>query len=312
MALSQKRYFRKLAVLAKIEADYGADAAPTGAANAIQMTEVSVTPLAGGEVSRDLLLPYLGQQGVELVGTYVTLEGSVELAGASAAGTVPAYGVLLRACGLAETVTVGTSVEYDPVSSGFEAATLYYNRDGVRHIMLGARGTFVISMSPSQIPRMRFTFTGLAGTISDAPLPGVDLSAFVRALVVTKANTTMALHGWTAVAEQLTVTLGNQVEPRFLIGEESIQIVDRQMTGSIVVEAKSLETVNWFDIAKARTRAPAAITHGTIAGNIVELEMPAVEVGRPTEGETQKILNYTLPLMPCPVSGDDEFKMTVR
>ncbi|TIV70559.1 MAG: hypothetical protein E5V89_14140, partial [Mesorhizobium sp.] len=68
------RFYRKLAILTKIETVYGTDPVPTGAANAMQVTNVSVTPLAGDQVSRDLFLPYLGQQGVILVGTYTELK----------------------------------------------------------------------------------------------------------------------------------------------------------------------------------------------------------------------------------------------
>ncbi|TIU35994.1 MAG: hypothetical protein E5W28_09325, partial [Mesorhizobium sp.] len=150
------RFYRKLAVLAKIETVYGTDPTPTGAANAIQMTNATVNPLEGEQVSRDLMLPYLGMQGVILTGTYVKIDGEVEIAGAGAAGDAPAYGPLLRACGLAETITVGTDVQYDPVSSGFEAVTLYFNHDGVNHIALGSRGNVSFSLVPKQIPHYKF------------------------------------------------------------------------------------------------------------------------------------------------------------
>ncbi|TIV30814.1 MAG: hypothetical protein E5V96_31225, partial [Mesorhizobium sp.] len=206
------RFYRKLAVLAKIETVYGTDPTPTGAANAIQMTNATVNPLEGEQVSRDLMLPYLGMQGVILTGTYVKIDGEVEIAGAGAAGDAPAYGPLLRACGLAETITVGTDVQYDPVSSGFEAVTLYFNHDGVNHIALGSRGNVSFSLVPKQIPRYKFSFSGLLGTIADVALPTVDLSAFVTPVPVSKLNTTFTLHGWSAVAESLALDAGIQVE----------------------------------------------------------------------------------------------------
>lgn len=307
-----KRYFRKMAVLAKLETVYATDPTPTGSADAMQLTDVSFEPLAGEDVSRDLITPYFGHQGVILVGTHGRLEGSVEIAGAGAAGDAPAYGPLLRACGLAETIDAGVDVVYEPVSDAHESAAIYFNLDGVRHILLGARGTVSLSFVPRQIPRFRFTLTGLLGTISDTALPTVDLTAFVTPVPVNKANTAMSLHGWTSIAESLAVDLGNSVEPRFLIGEESVEVVNRQSTGTAVVEARSLATKNWFDIAQARTRAALSLTHGTAAGNIVEIAAPAVEIGRPTMGQTQGIANYSLPLMLCPDDGDDELSITVR
>ncbi|CDX19639.1 conserved hypothetical protein [Mesorhizobium sp. ORS 3359] len=306
------RFYRKLAVLAKIENTYGVNPTPTGAANAIQMTNATITPLAGDQVSRDLMLPYLGQQGVILVGTYAQLQGEVEIAGAGAAGEVPPYGVLLRACGLAETVTADTDVQYDPVSSGFESVTLYFNHDGVNHILLGSRGSVSVNLVPKQIPRYTFSFSGMLGTISDTALPSTDYSAFQVPLPISKANTAMTLHGWSSVAESLSIDLANQVEPRFLIGDENIQLVDRNPSGTAVIEARSLATLDVFARAQARTRGALVLTHGTVAGNIVQFDAPAVELGRPTEGQTQKIINYSVPLMLCTDSGDDEFKITVK
>ena len=155
------RKFRKLAALVKIETTYGADAVPTGAADAMLMTDVAFTPMEGQEVSRDLLLPFLGHQGVELTGLYARLQGSVEIAGAGAVGTAPAYGPLLRACGMAEDEESGVSVTYLPVSAGEEAASIYFNADGVRHVLLGSRGTWTANLAPNQIPRFRFDMMGL-------------------------------------------------------------------------------------------------------------------------------------------------------
>lgn len=307
-----KRLYRKLAVLAKIETTYGTDAVPTGAANAIQMTDVAVTPMEATELSRELLLPYLGHQGVELAGKYVRIEGSVEIAGAGAVDTPPAYGPLMRACGLAETITAVTKVDYQPVSGSFEAASIYFNQDGVRHVALGARGNVTLSIAPLQIPRYRFNLIGLLGTISDQALPTVDHSGFIRPVSVNKANTTLSLHGWSAIAESISIDLGNAVEPRFLIGAESMEVTDRQTTGTAVVEAKPLATVDWFAIATARTRGALALQQGTVAGNIVEIAAPAVEIGRPTQGQTQRIVNYSLPLMFVPSAGDDEITITTR
>lgn len=306
------RFWRNRAILAKLETVYGTDSAPTGMANAMQMTNVVFNPSVGQEESRDLVVPYMGHQGVMLTGSYATISGEVEIAGSGAAGTPPAYGPLLRACGMAETIDVGVDVAYTPVSSLHEAVSIYFNGDGVRHILLGARGTLTLQLTPLRIPRFAFTFSGLLGTITDTAVPTIDLTDFIRPVPVNKANTTFSLHGLAGACEGVTMDLANQIEPRFLIGHESIQQVDRQMTGSAIMEAVSLATKSWFAIAEAGTTGALAATHGTVAGNIVEFAAPAVQIGRPTYGETQRILNNTLPLMYTPTAGNDEFTITVR
>jgi hypothetical protein len=310
--MSGQRRYRKLAVLNKIETVYNTDAAPVGATDALLMTNVTLTPLAGTPVSRDLLLPYLGNQGVVLTGLYATLQGDIELAGSGAAGTAPAFGSMLRACGLSEVLLAATSATYQPISDNFESSSIYFNSDGVKHVILGARGNVSLSMTPSGIPKMTFTMTGLLGTITDTALPTVDITHFQTPVPVSKAATTLTLQGWTAVAESLSIDLGNTVKPRFLIGDEVVLITDRSTTGTTVVEARSLATVDWFAKAKARTRGALAVVHGTVAGNIVNINAPAVEIGQPTQGQTDGIVNYSLPLGFVPSAGNDELQLVFK
>ncbi|TXN60897.1 phage tail tube protein [Methylobacterium sp. WL6] len=307
-----RRYFKKLGALAKTEAAYGVDAAPTGAANAIQLSDVSVTPLEGDKVSRDLMLPYFGDQGFVLAATYAKAEFSIEMAGAGAAGTAPAYAALLRACGLAEVVTAGVKVEYHPVSAAQEAASLYFNMDGVNHVLLGARGTLTMSIVPKQIPKFRFTMTGLLGPIADTALPTVDLSKYQKPLVCSKTDTVFSLHGLAAVMESLNLDLGNTVVARMLVNSESIEITDRKVSGTTVIEAVALAVKDWFTIARTSIVGALSVTHGIAAGNIVEVVGQAVQIGTPTYGNTDGITNTSLPLTLCPVTGDDEIVIRIR
>ena len=305
------RLFRRLAILHKVETVYGTNAAPA-AVNAIIGKNVSFTPLEAEETARDLLLPYLGNQGIILTGKHAKLEFDVEMAGAGAAGTSPKWSSLLRACGFAETLVAATSATYTIVEDAVSSSTIFFEMDGVRHVMLGARGTVTFTVNPKGIPTMRFMMTGLLGTITDQALTAVAMTGWQTPLEASSANTTMTLHGWSAIAEQLTITLGNTVTPRFLIGSESVIISDRKVTGSAVVEATSLATMDWFARSLARTRGALSLVHGKTAGNIVELAAPAIEVGKITQGQTDNILNYTLPLTFCPVTGRDEFSIIVR
>ncbi len=306
------KFARNKAVLVKLETAYGADAVPTGAANAMQVNNFRPEPLLGQDVSRELMLPYMGHQGVILTGNYGRVAFDVEIAGAGAAGTVPAYGPLLRACGLAETVQAGVSVVYNPVSSGHEACSIYYFMDGIRHVLLGARGTFTLNLTPPQIPRFSFTFTGLLGTISDQAMPVADFTKFIKPVPVSKANTTFSLHGYAGACEGFSIDLANDVQQRLLINDESMKIVDRLMTGQATMEAVALATINWFAIAQAHTTGVLAGQHGVTAGNIIGFGANRVQLGRPAYQENQKIINNQLGLMLLPTAGNDEFTITVK
>ncbi|OCP17375.1 MULTISPECIES: phage tail tube protein [unclassified Ensifer] len=309
--MSERRQ-SKLAVLNKIESVYGDDALPTPA-EALLMTDVSITPIEAEEVSRGLVLPYMGNQGVVLAGEHVSVEGSLEVAGSGVKGTPPKIGSALRVSGFAETVTVGQKVDYTIVEDDQESSSLHFIHDKVRHIGLGGRSNLSINLTPKQVPKFQWSYMGLLGTIADdAAMPAVTQAGWVTPVVVSKANTTMSLHGWSAVAESISINLGNRLTPRFLIGDEKVLISDRSVTGTVVVEARALQEIDWFDRARKRTRGPLSILVGTVEGNIVEITAPAVEIGRPTQGQTDGILNYSLPLSFVPVIGRDEIKITFR
>lgn len=305
------RRWKKLSALIKMETVYGTDTVPTGAANYIQLSDAAFTPLAGGEEARNLMQPFLGHQGVYLTGDYGQFNLAVEIAGAGALGTVPAFGPLLRSCGFAQTISAGVDVQYDLIHDAFESSSLYYNSDGVKHVLLGMRGSVSLGFTPKRIPRFQFSLQGLLGTITDEALPVVDKSKWIDPVVVSKANTVMSLHGWTAIAESLNIDTGSQVVPRHLIGEESIEISDRAATGTAVVKAQSLATKDWFAIARAHTKGALSLTHGTVAGNTVAIDADAVQIGRPTEGQSDNIRNYSLPLMVTSL-GSEELKITVK
>lgn len=305
------RILRKLAILNKIETTYGVNSAPA-ALNAIIGKNVSFTPIEADEVSRDLLLPYMGNQGVILTGKYAKLEFDVEIAGSGTAGTAPKWASLMRACGFAETLNATTSATYNIVEDNQSSTTVFFEVDGVRHIMLGCRGTLSLNFAPKAIPSFRFSLTGLLGTITDQALTAVTQAGWSTPVEASSANTTLSLHGYSGAAESLSIDLGNTVTPRFLIGSESVIISDRKTTGQAVLEATTLATINWFQRALARTRGALSLVHGTAAGNIVEITAPAVELGKIAQGQTDGILNYTVPLSFCPVSGRDELVIISR
>lgn len=306
------RKHNKLAMLHKLETAYGEDAAPT-AAEALLAANVTITPIEGQEVSRDLLLPYMGNQGIVLAGIYARVEFDLEVAGSGKAGEPPKIGSILRVAGLSETITAGQDVTYEIVEDAVESGSLYFISDKVQHVLLGGQANIAPSFAPSSIPRFRVTYLGLLGTITDvAAMPSVTNAGWTTPETVSKANTTMSLHGWPSVAESLSVDLGNTLTPRFLIGDEKIMISDRKTTGTAVVEARSLAEVDWFSRALKRTRGELKLTHGKTAGNIVEISAPAVEVGKPSQGQTDGIVNYSLPLSLCPIEGMDELKIVFK
>lgn len=313
---TNKNFWRKKAFVAKIETTYGTDSVPTAALNAIQMSDVTLTPIEGDEISRDLYQPYLGAQEFIPVGSYGRIEGSIEIAGSGTPGTAPAWGVMHRACGMAETLIADTSATYTFVDDEQEAVSLYFWMHGIRHILVGMRGTWMSEVTPKNIPRWRYTMTGLLGTISDVALPTPVLTAFRKPVAVGKANTTLSLHGITsavAPVESFRVDAGNTVEMRNLIGEDAVIISDRKAVGQVVAELKPIATKNWFQTYLDATLDGQSIVHGTVPGNIVEIAADRVQIGKPGYGNTQGISNITLPTTYIPAgTGNNDLSIIVR
>lgn len=305
---------RKRTILAKTEVTYGVDPTPTGAANAILVRNLSITPLSAENVSRDLVRPYLGASEQLIASKYVGCEFEVEMAGSGAAGTAPAYGPLLLACGFTETIVAVTSATYAPVSASFKSATIYYNVDGVLHKITGARGNVEMTINTNQIPVFKFTFTGLYNAPTDTVAPSVVYTAFQTPLAANTTNTTgFSLFSYSAAMESLSLNMGNAVTYRSLIGAEDVLMTDRQVSGSVVFEAPTIATKDFFSIALASALGALDITHGTTAGNKVQITSSRVDISNPTYSESNGIqmLNVPLTLVPS-TSGNDEISIVVK
>jgi hypothetical protein len=300
-------------LLFKIEATYGTDAAPTGAADAVLAQDVQVKPMEGSDVSRDLETAQFAADATIPTELQSELTFDVELAPSGTAGTAPGWGTLLRACGLAETITPGTSVVYNPITDNPESATAYLYIDSTLYALIGARGTVKLDVQAQAIPKLKFTFKGLFVKPSEAARPSADQSAWVKPQLATHANTpTFTIDGTALVMRSFMLDLANQIEGRFLIGKEAIAITDRSETIETTVEAQPLSAFDPFQMALDQAGVTVALTHGTGAGNIASLEIPKAQMQRPQGlSNSQNVKEWPLRLVPLPVAGNDQFTLTL-
>ena len=311
--MSAAKYWKQKVLLAKIEGTYGTDPTLTGAANAILATNVSLQPMEGEDVSRNLEQPYLGAQEMIPAALRTVLKFSTELAGSGTAGVAPAWGPLARACALAEVTVEETSVTYSPVSGAHESVYFKLWIDGVLHAIKGARGTAELGLDAQGIPVINWTFTGLWLPPSDTSNAVPTLTGFQEPLLVTSANTpTFTVNSVALVMRSFKLDLGNDVQPRLLVGREQILITDRAEKLTAQVEAVPLATLNPFALANSRTRVAVSLVHGTAAGNIATVSIPTAQVGRMTGYENnQNILEWPLNFTPLPNAGNDQFSISL-
>lgn len=306
---------RRRLILAAIETTYGTDPAPTPAANSILTRTVNVTPLAGQDIDRNLLRSYYGNTQSIAGEKHVELQIEVELTGSGTAGDAPAWSPLLRACGFAETVTVGTDVVYNPITDNEESISCWIHRDGVLHKFTGGRGSVSFRLDVNNIPFMAFSFMGLLGPISNTAVPTTaDYSAFLTPLPVTNENTTgLTLHGAALSFSQLTLDMAVESVKHQVVGAgSSILIVDRAPSGSAVVQEPELATLDLYAKARDASQGALAITHGTVAGNIVQFAAPQIGTGSPTEQDLNGVQMLSVPITINPDTGNDELVVTVK
>lgn len=312
--MPDKQHMRLMVLLAKPETTYGVDPTLTGSANAILAKNISIRPMEGEDVPRNLIRAYLSGEATIPAGLRGVLEFDTEIVGSGTAGVAPGWGVLARGAGCAEVIEADTSVTYSPISEGMESLYLKFWLHGTLHAFAGARGDGVASINAQGIPVIRWTFTGLWLDPAAVARPSVTLTGFQQPSVAAKANTpTFTINGTTLVMRSTSFKFGNRVEPRLLANAEEIIISDRAEAIDVVVEATPLGTFNPYNLAKLQTRVPFVTTHGTVAGKIATFNAPHCQVRRPTGvQDNQGVAEWPLSLAPLPTdAGNDQFSIVL-
>lgn len=311
------RYIRNTAILAKIETTEGTDSVPTGAANALLVSDVTINALNAQNVDRDLIRPYFGGSE-QLVGTaYKEVTFTVELAGSGTAGTAPAWGALVVACGFLESGAAGYRQFAPDTPVNQKSCTIYYHDDGVLHKLLGAKGSFRLAAGVGARPTLAFTFMGKDGGDTAVANPTPTLTAWKTPLVITDTNsgdiklgstyTAGAVTGGTAYTSQgLELDLGNTVSFTPLLGGEFIDISARAVTGSVQMDLTPAQEVSFMGTVKANTVTTMGLEHGATAGNIVGVHMAAAQLINPSKQEINGRRLIGFDVRSVPVAGNDD------
>jgi hypothetical protein len=254
------------------------------------------------------------------VGESVKISGATETEynGTFTVATVPTADTFTYAVsGTPTTPATGSPVlsmtaVYAPISSSIPSVTLYYNVDGLLHKVTGARGNVEFTLNVKQIPVMKFSFTGIYNAPSDTAAPTCVFTAFQAPKVVNTANTaSFSLLSFSGYLESLGLNMTNDVQYRTLVGFEEVILADRKPAGTMVIEAPTIASKDFFTAAKNGTTGALAITHGTANGNKVALAAPRVSIGNPGYQDSQGVQMLSIPFVISPQSGNDELSITV-
>lgn len=306
------------------ENSYGTDIVPTGA-DALKVTDLSITPQVSDVVSRNLIRPFYGASQQLLANKRVECSFTVEMTNSGTATTAPAYNKALQACGLSKTDDSSPDgFTYKPESSDFNSVTIYYNVDGVLHKVTGSRGTFSLSATVGEIPTITFNFTGIYVPPVDAAAPsGSDLVFVTSAdpLIFNNDSLTGSFNAFgstTRNIQSVSLDLGNSIVYRETIGSSNakeVLITDRAVTGTVVLQAPdNITDKDYFAEAAADATALSTLdfTHGTSAGNQVQINSTKADIGDITYEDSDGIAMMSIPFTLVPESDGGELSMIFR
>tara|TARA_A100000172_G_scaffold7962_1_gene4395 strand:+ start:965 stop:1906 length:942 start_codon:yes stop_codon:yes gene_type:complete len=308
---------RKTTLLAKIESTYGTNPSPVGGSNAIQVTDIEVTPMDNDNVEVPTFQGFLGNstRGTILANKRVSVSFGAELSGSGARGTASALSPLLKSCGLSETIVGSTSVTYAPVSASFSSCTILCFYDGTRHVLTGCRGTATITMAAGQFASLQFEFTGIYNDPDSTAMSGTfTVANQAAALEVNNTNiTTATLHGATSQRiESFDLALNNEVSYKETVSSKEVLIVDRVPGGTAVIEAPVRSSTDYFQRAKDTATANSQIVLGATAGNIVTVNVPQTDITGITYGDTAGVRSLNLPYLAKPTTaGNNELSIVM-
>lgn len=311
-------------VLAKIEATYGTDPTPAAGTDGVQVEGGFIWPdmaenylqsnerneLAGGGMGRGLAGSTSGRWGTISFNKALKGRGS-----AYSASNKPEEDVLLRACGLDETVTTTTgseSVQYDPVSTGFESITIYAYTTGQLFKMLGCYGTVEITFQPGLIVTARFTFSGMiTADPTDVTLPSITYPAAAIVPPACKAAG-LTLDSYDPDDFRSFVFNTNTLVEERPGGNASdgiagFDINDWDATFTTVIDKPALASFNPWTYRSARTAFAWDITGGATQYNKVKVSGPKGQILTLSPQADRSYGTVELGCRAANDSGDDAF-----
>lgn len=297
-------------ILVEIEGTYNTDANPNST-DAVLVENPNWSNEGLRMLERPVLSANIGAKQQIFAGTLRSVSFDCELKGSGSAGTRPEFGKLLRACALAETIAAGTSVTYQPASSGHESVTVYYYQDGKRKKLTGARGTVSFSLETGTTGKASFTLTGHDAGESDIAMVSPTYASTVPSALI---GVPFAVGGYSAVINALSIDLSNSVvtPPSMAAadGYGEIRIGKRDVNGSFDPEDTLVATQDWLGDLKAGSTA--ALTTGVIgssSGNRYRFDLDKIYYRDVSPGDRDGLRTLDVSFGAVDTTGDDDIAL---
>lgn len=244
--------------------------------------------------------------------TSARLEFDVELKGSGTAGTAPALGKLLKACGFGETVQSGTSVTYKPASTSIASITLAAYQDGVIKKIWGARGNVSLKLEAGGIGWLHFDFVGANFSVTDGSMftTGVTYEA-TKPVAFLSAN--FSIDSYQALIGSLEINMNNEVSLRKDVNSESgyksAVIVGRRPVMTIDPEQVTVATYDFYTKLRSGSEGSLTLTLSGGAGNTCTITAPKVQYTGISDDVRDGMRVFGITCQLNRSSGDDEIQI---
>lgn len=301
----------RLAVLAAVEAAYGVDETPTASA---VLRDVTINDVEGSLVEVDSIRLGMGGRAKALHGRHVSLKGKIFLASSGAAGTAPAWDWLARCTAHAKTVIEDTQVDYTPIDTAQESASLYFNLEANRTRILGAKGGIIWRWGSGAFPEGEFDLLGLFDANANVAFPAVDFAAWKTPPLFGKDTVpNFKIAGNDEVMQSLEINSGISKEYSELINRRSIDITDRRASvTTTILEPPFATRIYQSTIGVVGSHKTVAMTHGAVAGAIVQAAVTNWQTQTFARTKISDKAGITLGGEIVPAAGVADYKITVK
>jgi hypothetical protein len=247
-----------------------------------------------------------------------TVSFATELKGSGTAGTAPAWGESLIACGASETVVPVTSVTYAPSMVSIPSVTIgIKNADeassGVVFRTWGCRGNMSLEINKGEFGRIVFSFTGADWEVVDEALFGAVSYSTVEPVAALSMSFTV--DSYAAAVSALTMDQGNTLtllndfnKPS---GNLAAKIANRRAVGTIDPYMELVATYDWFGKWKSGNEGALTAALTGASGNITTITAPKVQYNNLGREDKEGLLGLSVDMLLNGNTGDDEWSIAL-
>jgi len=154
--------------------------------------------------------------------------------------------------------------------------------------------------------------TGIYNAPTDTAAPAVTYSNQASPLIFKEGNTSaFQFFSYAGCLQSVTFDIANSTVYRELVGcTKEVLITDRKPAGTVMIEAPTLATKDYFNIAQTKTTGNLTFLHGTTAGNRVTFTASQCDIANPSYGDQDGIQMLNIPYIAVPTTaGNDEVSL---